>query len=393
MKKFLLIVFFSLVVLGFSQISFKKEIAILESNSDSWIASRVFDLLKDKLSYTYRVYTKSIEKDTNNMTLDNVALKIGISDDASQNIIRIVANFEDEEIDLSERIKDNDKWLNNFVVRVLEKISFARYKKDKRWHILQLTYWDGIDEYPKMSKDGNKLIFISDRYIGNRNIWGYDFEKEKYFNVSLDFSSEYFPNITEDGTFIFQTSLYGKWDVVMYNPDTEEIKRISNESFNAYSPYYENGNVYFSIEELNGKIWTEIYKYSIKSNELEKITNLEGTTKYIPGILNNKLIFQMEDPKSGQFGIYEKRKEGIYPLIDTDLNEVDPFGNKDNLVFSRLYKGYYTIILYNNKTKKEIPITLGISDDAFYPSIYNDIVLFSLYYKNGEPDIFAVRIK
>jgi hypothetical protein len=100
----------------------------------------------------------------------------------------------------------------------------------------------------------------------------------------------------------------------------------------------------------------------------------------------------MIDSKTGQNNIYIINDGQIQPIIYSDLNEVDPFGTKNYIIYSKLNNGYYRIILFDPKEDKETSLTSNISDDAFYPSAYNNIVLFSLYYKNGEPDIFAIRL-
>ncbi|KLO25161.1 MULTISPECIES: TolB family protein [unclassified Marinitoga] len=384
MKKILLFLFLSIIIINFSQIKIKKENILLIQNSNSWIMNEIVDEFESKLSYSYNVYKEDKNEDYN--------LKIVFSEDASKNNVRILASFDGTVLDLSEKIKDNEEWVKKFTIKVLEKISFNRFFYSKQWNFLQLTYWDGVDEYPSMSPDGNKIIFISDRYIGNRNIWGYDFMENKYISIPLNFSSEYFPNITEDGSFVFQSSLYGKWDVLIYNPELESIKRISDDSYNAYTPYYHKGNIYFSAEERNGKSWTEIYKYNIIEDNIEKITSLKDTFKFRPVVFKNKIIFQMINPTNGQNNIYMLEKNKIIPLIFSDQNEVDPYVYKNYIVYSKLEKGYYKISLYDIKNKKEFCLTSDIYDDAFYPYAYNNIVLFSLYYKNGEPDIFAVRL-
>ncbi|SHF28366.1 TolB protein [Marinitoga hydrogenitolerans DSM 16785] len=390
MKKKLLFSFFIVIIIFvFSQIKINKETVMLKQNSNSWIMTQIINEFENKLFYSYNVYKYNNEDENNNLNYD---ILLEFSEDASKNSIRILATFDGTMLDLSEKIKDNDKWIKSFTIKTLEKISFKRLMHSNNWNFLQVTYWDGVDEYPIISPDGNKILFISDRYIGNRNIWGYDFKSNKYINISLNFSSEYFPNITEDGTYIFQSSLYGKWDVLMYNPETNEIKRISDDSYNAYTPYYYNGNIYFSAEERNGESWTEIYKYVIKEDRIEKITSLKSTFKFRPTIFKNAVLFQMINPKNGQNGIYIFKDNKIKPFISSEFNEVDPISFKNYILYSKLKDGYYRITMYNTETKEEIPLTTTIYDDAFYPFAYNNFILFSLYYKNGEPDIFAIRL-
>lgn len=393
MKKynFLFLILILISVMIFPQISFKKEKILLKKDSNSWIMNQIIQEFESKLSYSYNVFATDSSTSIND-ELEKYNIKMELTEDSSKNTIRVLATFDSTVLDLSEKIKNNKDWIDIFTIKVLEKISFYRLFNSNDWNVLQLTYWDGIDEYPIISSDGKKLIFISDRYIGNRNIWGYDFTNNKYINIPLNFSSEYFPNITEDGSYVFQSSLYGKWDVLIYNPDTQDITRISDASYNAYTPYYFNGDIYFSAEERNGKSWTEIYKYSIKDDKLERLTSLKNTFKFRPTIYNNHVIFQMIDSKTGQNNIYIIKDGQIQPIVYSKLNEVDPFGTKKYIIYSKLTDGYYRIILFDPKENKETPLTLNISDDAFYPSVYNNIVLFSLYYKNGEPDIFAIRL-
>ncbi|WP_129407894.1 TolB family protein [Marinitoga lauensis] len=271
MRKLIILLFLIISLTNFSQIKIKKENILLKKSSNSWIINQFIDEFESKLSYSYNVYIYD-KKNSQNLNYD---VEINFTEDSSKNTIRILATFDGTRIDLTEKIKNNKDWIKVFSTKILEKISFKRLKYSKNWNFLQLTFWDGIDEYPMISPDKNKIIFISDRYIGNRNVWGYDLVENKYINIPLNFSSEYFPNITEDGSYVFQSSLYGKWDVLIYNPENEEIKRISDDSYNAYTPYYYKGNIYFSAEERNGESWTEIYKYNIKESKIDKITSLK----------------------------------------------------------------------------------------------------------------------
>ncbi|MBM7559165.1 TolB family protein [Marinitoga litoralis] len=384
MKRIFTLFFLIIISFVFSQIKIEKENILLIQNSNSWIMNQIIQEFESKLLYSYNVYK--------NMEDINYNIKLEFTEDSSRNSVRVVASFDSTKLDLSEKIVDNDNWVRNFTTKVLEKIAFKRFIFDQNWNFIQLTYWDGIDEYPYISSEGDKIIFISDRYTGNRNIWGYDLIKNKYINISLDFSSEYFPSITEDGTFVFQSSLYGKWDVLLYNPEKEDIFRISNDSYNAYTPYYKNGEVYFSVEERNGESWTEIYKYSLKDKQITKITSLKNTFKFKPSVYKNRIIFQMIDSKTGRSNIYVYDGSKISPIIISELNEVDPIANDNYIVYSKYKNGYYRITLFDPISNNEEFLTMDISDDAFYPYIYNNIVFFSLYYKNGEPDIFAIRL-
>ncbi len=97
----------------------------------------------------------------------------------------------------------------------------------------------------------------------------------------------------------------------------------------------------------------------------------------------NKIIFQMINPKNGRNDICVIENHNIKTIISSDVSEVDPFGFGKYIVYSKPKDGYYRITLYNTENNKEIPLTSNISDDTFYPSAYNNIILFSLYYKNG----------
>lgn len=100
----------------------------------------------------------------------------------------------------------------------------------------------------------------------------------------------------------------------------------------------------------------------------------------------------MIDSKTGQSNIYAYDGSKISPIIISELNEVDPIADDNYIVYSKLKNGYYRITLLDPDTNNEEFLTMDISDDTFYPYIYKNIVFFSLYYKNGEPDIFAIRL-
>lgn len=401
MKKYIILLILLLSTFAYSQ-SMVKNMMLITIHDKQWITSSVAKKITELAEYMYNI--KIIEKtpygyitDDSTEVWKNINIEadvyLNITSDASTNKIRAYGNFKNGTFDLSSDIKDTEEWVEYFSGKTLEKIAENRFLYDKTWDILQLTYWKGVDEYPIYSN--GKLYFISDRYSGNREVNIINFKTGYQSTIQLELSSEYFPDVSPNGKYIvFQTSMFGKWDIVLYNTETTEFKRLSPEGLNAYSPYfYDDTLILFSMGTKENKNIMEIWLYDILNDEVKQLTNDKTIMKFRPVKWNkNKIAFYGQNLKDADLNIYYIENVQIKTLLNGEYNQADSWSDGSKfLVYSQFQFGNFRIFSYDNKNIKNL--TYMLSDDCYYPSFSPDkkFVFFGVYYKDKEPDIFVIR--
>ena len=215
---------------------------LLIINDNTWITRQIAEKVKSIGNYMYDIEIKDVMTET--IKTENYDVIMNIFTNTKENITIAFGYFQGGGFSYSETTNETADWVEKFAVKALENLSFQRFLYGENWDILQLTFWKGVDEYPIYQNE--KLYFISDRYIGNREIYIFDFANGTEIKIPLESSAEYFPDISPNNNFlVFQTSLFGKWDIVLYNLITKKITRIS-QLIKTYSPYfYDNTLIYF----------------------------------------------------------------------------------------------------------------------------------------------------
>ncbi|MCP5465431.1 MAG: hypothetical protein H7A31_01895 [Thermotogae bacterium] len=412
MKKILVLIVIIFTVSAFSE-NFLKLKLNLVVNTDNWIISKLVEKIQDLAVYSYdtEVFRKtnigeitSLTKESTestNVVSYSAEITVNITYDASSNKVRSYGKEKNFSFDISDTLKDREEWIEYYSVELLEKIAASRFLYDDSWDTLQLTFWDGVDEYPVFYD--NTLYFISDRYIGNREVYIYDMYNYKKTKLPLEVSSEYFPDISPDKkNLVFQTSMFGKWDIVLYNFETNEYKRITTDNRNAYSPYfYSDSLIIFSMDDKTNRKSTNIYMYDIIEDKTYQLTPENGIMKYRPTKFNgNSILFYGIDENSS-YNTDEDVKAKVYMIkegkenifLNNDYSNFDVWSDgSDIFVYSQYQFGYYRIFM--NVQNNPFNLTYMINDDAYYPTFSPDkkFVFFGVYFKGGEPDIFVKRI-
>jgi len=287
-----------------------------------------------------------------------------------------------------------EKMIIELADSILERISIIRLRFNDFEGLMRITFNQSIDEYPSFSKDGSLLAFISDRDTGNRDIYILDLNKMYVMRNNLPESSEYFPRISPDDTkLVFQSTRGGKWTIWIQN--IEELgKTTSLEHIptlrNSYTPSCDERGVYFVQETGNN---TEIFFYDFSSKRIIKLLESEDE-EFSPSPSRIGLVF-VKMKKNGDSGIYLLESDGkVISLEDSPFNEFDPIITSDNkwLIFSSNRDGIYRLWLKNLSSGIIYKLTNQKTGDAFYPTIFEDTVVFSMYSKS-EPDLWAVSIQ
>jgi len=389
MKKRVYTVFLLLITLISFSANLSKDTMLVSLNDNTWITRQIAEKVKSIGNYMYEIEIKDAMTDL--IRTEDYDVIMNIFTNTKENITIAFGYFQGGGFSYAETTDQTADWVEKFSVKALENLSFQRFLYGENWDILQLTFWKGVDEYP-IYQNG-KMYFISDGYIGNRELYIFDFENGTEIKIPLESSAEYFPDISPNNNYLtFQTSLFGKWDVVLYDLTTKKITRISPSNRNAYSPYfYDNTLILFTMEDETSK-GTEIWSYDLYYKKLEKLSDSKQLLKFRPSKWNgNNIAFyaiNLDDASVNIYYLDENNK--AYPLIVGPFNQTDSWSNgSDLLVFSEFNGKYFNIYEYNNGEK--VNLTNSITNDCFYPTYSPDkkYVFFTNYY--SEADVFVLN--
>ncbi len=287
-------------------------------------------------------------------------------------------------------------YIQDIVSVPLEKAAFKKASIGDFGNYLRLTYHSGVDEYPSFSRDGRYLLFISDRYKGNRDIFVFDFFKGSLRHIKIG-SSEYFPRLSPDGKLIlFQSSLYGNWGIytIPFDGNTRAIRKIDGGNLAAYMPrWIDDENVVYVMDRKDRK-GNSIYLKNIKAKERKKI-NLPFDYVFAPFPTPDG-SFLVTALKEADFGIYKISPDGsVLTVENTRYNEHDPVLSPDGsaLLFTANRDGVYRVWAKDLEKGDEWVVTGFTDDDAFYPTFHpsGKLVAVAIYKTGWEPDIWLVR--
>lgn len=387
----------------------KKENLIVINVNDTFITRVVYrnieKLSKDTFNTIFKVinvdYSNDIEnalKDIIENISEDYQVIIFLYHDTKKGTISAFSFINDYFLNFEKDIIDTEEWIEYYSGRILESIAIKRFYFDDSWDYLRLTYSSALHEYPIFYND--KLYFISNRYTGNRSIFIWDLLNNTESKIELTSSSEYFPDISPNEKYLaFQTSLYGKWGIMIYEYETQKYIQVSSKDRNAFSPYFYNNTILiYSKESKEKQNQTEIWMYDILNKEKRKIFQQEGKMIFRPIRWNsNKLAFYAIDLDTANSNIYYLDEDlNIHSLISHEKKDFDVWSDgSEYMVFSRFHNGYYRIFLYNSDTNQTRILTDFLHNDTYYATFSEDkkYVFFTLYYRDKDPDIYVIKTK
>ena len=219
MKRKGFLIFISIISIISFSVNVSKDTLLISLNDNTWITRQIAEKVKSIGNYMYDIEIKDVM--TESIKTEEYDVIMNIFTNTKENITIAFGYFQGGGFSYSETTNQTADWVEKFSVKALENLSFQRFLYGENWDILQLTFWKGVDEYPIYQNE--KLYFISDRYIGNREIYIFDFANGTEIKIPLESSAEYFPDISPNNNFlVFQTSLFGKWDIVLYDLTTKK---------------------------------------------------------------------------------------------------------------------------------------------------------------------------
>ncbi|MGM0639934.1 MAG: TolB family protein [Thermotogota bacterium] len=371
---------------------------IIEYDSSDWFHNQMVENIVEIGSYFYNFELISSNKTEYLATYYDYNKEMSYDSDvflrltnSSTEIINVYYEIEGKNNLKKIKSKNSADWITEMSVDILEKISLSRFKHDSSWKTLQLTFYDGVDEYP--IKRNDTIAFISDRFKGNREVYYYDLKNNSTEKISLELSSEYFPDISPDGNFfVFQSTLFGNWDIVLYDKQKNDFLKVT-ENYYGYSPYFKDeSTIVFSEEVDDVEEYNRIVEYNLKTMT-KKILVEDNLLKYRPSYYKDNLIYYGIDPHTAEVKIYIKNEEESKNIFDLSRNQMDSWSdNSDKIVFSYNFNASYDIFYYYNNNL--LNLTRDIKVDTYYPTFSDDgkYVFFSVYFKDKEPDIFIKKL-
>ena len=287
-------------------------------------------------------------------------------------------------------------YIQDVVSIPLEKAAFKKASIGDFGNALRLTYNSGVDEYPSFSPDGRYLLFSSDRFTGNRDIYVLDLSKASLRRINIGGSSDYFPKVSPNGKLIaFQGSLYGNWGVftIPFSGDVRALRRIAGGRTAVYMPSWINDNEIVAVkDEGNGNV---LCIYNLKDRRCKSV-KLPWRYVFSPYPISEN-EFLVTALNKADFGIYKVTTSGSYTAVEnTRYNEHDPILSPDGkvLLFTSNRDGVYRVWAKNLENGKVWVVTGDIDYDAFYPSFHpsGKYIAVSVYKPGWEPDIWLVRV-
>jgi Tol biopolymer transport system component len=100
----------------------------------------------------------------------------------------------------------------------------------------QTALTSGEEETPQLSRDGNRLAFVS-TVDNNKDVYVYDFNSNSLFRVTDDPANDRAPALSPDGSRVaFESFRDGNWEVYVANIDGSGLANITNDQSGDSSP-------------------------------------------------------------------------------------------------------------------------------------------------------------
>jgi len=150
--------------------------------------------------------------------------------------------------------------------------------------------------YPAWSEDGRFLAFSAITYMGNRDIYRYEWKKDSLEQLTFDHYDDLEPSFSPDGYHIAFSSdrgvdgIEGYYHLYLINTQTMEIQSITRGKSNFRSPIWKNSHELLYTSDFNGAF--NIYCLDIENQINHQITNsLIGNIDVCYNSENNRIYY------------------------------------------------------------------------------------------------------
>jgi len=153
--------------------------------------------------------------------------------------------------------------------------------------------------YPRLSKDGNKILYQSNQ-DGNWQLFIMDIKKNTQTPVMKDVYNNNFPDWSYDNKWIaFVSDRDKNEEIYIMKTDGSNLKRITNNSNRDIHPYFSPDGQYllFNSTRSNGSF--DIFRYTLATEEIKQlsITEMDETcARYSPDM--KQIVYLQNGPSS-----------------------------------------------------------------------------------------------
>ncbi len=219
----------------------------------------------------------------------------------------------------------------------------------------------------------------------NYDIYGYNLQSEKEFQITTDPSSQSNPVIYEN-IVVWEDERNGNKDIYGYNLSTQEEFQITTDEKDQSDPVI-YGDIVVWIDYRN--VNADIYGYSLSTKEEFEITTNTYEQNNL-AIYKNIVIW--EDSRSGNGDIYgydlSTRRE--FQITTGTGSEWSPAIYGDIVVWAEVRNYSYGIYGYNLSTREELQIKTNIHEQP-ETTIYGYIVIWTDY-RNHNWNIYGCNL-
>lgn len=153
--------------------------------------------------------------------------------------------------------------------------------------------------YPRISKNGDKILFQSNEK-GHWQLMIYDTMTRAQLPVMEDDYNNNFPDWSADNAWIaFASDRDGNEEIYMMRTDGSMLRRLTNDPGRDIHPYFSPDGRYLLFNSTRGNGSFDIYRYTIATGELIRLTDTpenETCARFSPNM--KQIVFLKNDDAS-----------------------------------------------------------------------------------------------
>ena len=290
--------------------------------------------------------------------------------------------------DILDVFQDFEKFLSN---------QYSDYKKLNNKNLSFIESEGTANINPVWSKDGQKLLFLSDKdndFFNKTDLYLYDFNDSKsdqdYESKKIVSGAKGAPSWVNDSTIVYsKISLPNKYgskffDIYEYNINSEEENRLTYGERLYSVSYNENLNQLVAINQYDGTSNIMVAEYS-ESLDFKSITDYKNGFQIISvDWMGEDIIFDAVTDHGRDIFTISLDGENQRLLRKNKTDERDPYFNKDlnTLVWSE-DRGKVFNLYYQDLNGDDIYTIDSVSGGLFYPALSSEKTLALSVFENG----------
>lgn len=237
-------------------------------------------------------------------------------------------------------------------------------------HEEQLVSSPTINVAPRWNTDVNRpLVFYSESTNANMRLMAVTMDKKRIMASNFD-GLNMLPAFSKDGHTVVYCATRGKGNCQLYQWHHKELKRITNNEGNNICPCLSDDGsiIYFSSDWQTGQ--PQIYAYTIKTNEIERITQDGYCVSPSYCGQTNKLAYSKMVNGIMQLCVYDLKTKQHKQLTFDKANKEECAWALDGLhVICPVESGNQSRIAYFNTITKQYQYITNTKQRCSYPAL------------------------